>query len=890
MTIMPVEEHLDVRVVVHTHWDREWYQPETRFRHRLVALVDELLEREGAPAPFLLDGQAVLLEDYLALRPERTADLSSALRSGAIEAGPWFVLADELIPSAEGLVRNLLAGRHVLHSLRATPPDVLYCPDAFGHPACLPTIAAGFGCATIVLWRGFGGPSHPARDTVRWRAPDGISVVTCHLPPDGYETGSHLPVESSAAATRWQRIHGVLGGRSTTGLVMLTVGADHHAPQRTLDDALAVLARVAEPHSVRRDSLAGFGRALTEQVAGRSLTTVTGELRDSSGYAWSLQGTLGARAGSKRDYAAAERTLVRDAEPWVALAWRHDRSDRRHLVRAAWRPLLLCQPHDTLCGTVIDEVSRAFRQRIDDVRSATSELREAAIMALVGHDADTAREMTDRWRPVVIVRNPSSRVRTGVAELDVDVVLDESPVGPGSAGIAVLARRGAAASIGDPALPAQELHRSRRFVREESPRGYPRNRLVERRRVLAWVSDVPAHGLRTLPVRRATRARPQAPALAAGDEMSISSGALRVTVSGEGLVLEAYGHRIADWLGLEGAGERGDLYTASAIPGTAAHGSLVRARVTARGPLRAELTTDWRLVIPARRLTSATGEPRAVPRATLRVRAVIQLDAGASFARVRVSGSSGAPDARARIILRSGLGGSDVFADAGFGPVRRVGVEAAPAGPLHEAAPPTAPLHRYVTLAASGRSATVFSDGLPEVECRDDGSVAVTLFRAVGELSRHDLPERPGHAGYPVETPGAQQTGPFDAILAFAVHGPRTEAIIGEIDRMSDDVLHPMIGDTWRTAIDPPASCAGAGLVGDGLGFSAMKVSEDGAWLVLRCVNLLDRAVRGAWHVPGITEACLARLDESPLGVLALAGGAIAFEAQPRAVVTVLAR
>jgi hypothetical protein len=51
-----------VLVVAHTHWDREWYHPAGHFRHRLVALVDELLD---APPPhgesFLLDGQAIAL-------------------------------------------------------------------------------------------------------------------------------------------------------------------------------------------------------------------------------------------------------------------------------------------------------------------------------------------------------------------------------------------------------------------------------------------------------------------------------------------------------------------------------------------------------------------------------------------------------------------------------------------------------------------------------------------------------------------------------------------------------------------------------------------------------------------------------------------------------------
>ncbi|HET7188149.1 MAG TPA: hypothetical protein VFI52_08345, partial [Gemmatimonadaceae bacterium] len=102
----------DLFVVSHTHWDREWYHSAELFRQRLVALVDELIDDPPASGEsFLLDGQAVLLDDYLSVRPERAAELSTLLRDGRIEAGPWYLLADELIPGGEALVRNLLAGR-----------------------------------------------------------------------------------------------------------------------------------------------------------------------------------------------------------------------------------------------------------------------------------------------------------------------------------------------------------------------------------------------------------------------------------------------------------------------------------------------------------------------------------------------------------------------------------------------------------------------------------------------------------------------------------------------------------------------------------------------------------------------------------------------------------
>ena len=119
-----------IHVVSHTHWDREWYRPAARFRQWLVALVDDLID---APPPhgasFLLDGQMVVIDDYLDVRPERVDALRALLAAGRLEAGPWFVLADELIPGGEALVRNLLAGRRASRRLGAPAPAVLYCPD-----------------------------------------------------------------------------------------------------------------------------------------------------------------------------------------------------------------------------------------------------------------------------------------------------------------------------------------------------------------------------------------------------------------------------------------------------------------------------------------------------------------------------------------------------------------------------------------------------------------------------------------------------------------------------------------------------------------------------------------------------------------------------------------
>lgn len=79
-------------------------------------------------------------------------------------------------------------------------------------------------------------------------------------------------------------------------------------------------------------------------------------------------------------------------------------------------------------------------------------------------------------------------------------------------------------------------------------------------------------------------------------------------------------------------------------------------------------------------------------------------------------------------------------------------------------------------------------------------------------------------------------------------------------------------------------------LHGPGLAVSAIKPADDGDGMVLRCVNLLDRVVAGAWDVPGLRNADLVRLDETSLGALSVEGDRVAFSAQPRAIVSVRAR
>jgi alpha-mannosidase len=271
----------------------------------------------------------------------------------------------------------------------------------------------------------------------------------------------------------------------------------------------------------------------------------------------------------------------------------------------------------------------------------------------------------------------------------------------------------------------------------------------------------------------------------------------------------------------------------------------------------------------------------------------VQLTAGSAAIGLVVRGDNDAEDCRVRLVVRTGVVAPDVLADAAFGEVAR---GRAPddrpqeAGTAREAPLRSAPLHRYVSLSNGHEAATLLSDGLAEYEPSRDGRLAVTLLRAVGELSRHDLPERPGHAGWPVATPGAQAKGRHDARLALLLHAPPSDATRAEVQRAVEGHLLPIVGRTWGTAMGEPSAVPGLRLMGEGLACSACKESEDGRSLVVRCLNLRETATSGEWQLAGVREAWLARLDETPLGALALRDGGVPFEAPPHATVTILLR
>jgi alpha-mannosidase len=396
-----------VYVVPHTHWDREWYATFETFRVQLVELWDQLLTLTEADPDFrfLMDGQTVVIDDYLEVRPESKDRLEGAIRRGQIQVGPWYTLPDEFLVSGETLLRDLQRG---IASAEAHGGSmrVGYLPDSFGHAAQMPQLYRQLGFRYAAVWRGV--PLEIDRVAFFWEAPDGSRIVTAYM-GNSYAQGVDLPTEPGALATRVVDALQAIEPFHPTANVLLMNGNDHVLPQAALSAAVRGASGPLNGTIVRLARLDDYLATLPAEGWPRW----RGELR-SSARANVLMGTLSVRVTDKQRHFAASRTLERLAEPIAALTG----IDANDALEQAWTLMLQNAAHDTACGSGIDAVAEASRQR------SVSALRLA--QSVVEHGMTRLAGEGQVW-------NPSLFPRHGLVEVDGSLVLTPT-IGGGAVG------------------------------------------------------------------------------------------------------------------------------------------------------------------------------------------------------------------------------------------------------------------------------------------------------------------------------------------------------------------------------------------------------------------------------------------------------------------------
>ncbi|MER7546254.1 alpha-mannosidase [Spirillospora sp. NPDC127506] len=900
----------EIVVVPHTHWDREWYLPFQRFRLRLVALLDAVIDRMEADPRwrFTLDGQMAAVDDYLEIRPERRDRLAALVREGRLAVGPWQILHDEFLCSGENIIRNLELGMRRAEELGAAMM-VGYLPDQFGHCAQMPQILKLAGIEHACVWRGV--PQRVRTCTFAWEAPDGTAIRTRYLPEGGYGNAASMFEESGDGAPPPPgRVAGFAEAMARWdprgGPLLAMYGADHTAPAADLADRIAS----AGP-GMRLDTLAGFFAAETPSADG--LPHVRGELR-SHARANILPGVISARVRLKELMGRAERLVERYAEPLTALWYA---GDAQTFLDLAWRRLIEASCHDSVTGCGCDETAEqvaAHMAEAEQLGRAVCDLvtaERAASVPLGGH----------------LVFNPTPARRTGLVTLDVPCDGEPALVAGDGRPVPVQTISVAPTVLDDAVHPASDLpillervygrvlfgqeirdwsvsreDRTLTFrvtsradvpfdvneVREalRGAEGEWRLRiLADPRRTVAALVDVPPLGLtavRPVPAARAEEA-PATPERAVLDGNALDNGLLRAEVHADGtLGLRTPSGHVVEGAGrIVDGGDLGDTYNYAPPARDRIVGDPVTVDVAraSDGPLVAAFDIVRTYRWPRGGDLDAGARSRAEEDVTVTTRA--ELRAGEPFLRLRTTFDNRCDDHRVRLHLSLPRRADSSFAEGQFAITER---GPAAEGGFGERPVPTYPASGFV--AAGGLA--VLLEHATEYEITGGGrEMALTLLRAVGHLSRDRNAYRDQPAGPQLPTPGAQCRGERTAAMAVMPYdGERPGP---EVLRAAEAFRHALLtaAGYGHASAPVPEPREGVAITGDGVVMTSLRAR--GGWIETRmaaqCAEPATAVLRGDF-----TEAVRTDLRGRPGIPLDVRDGTVALALRPWEIATVRLR
>lgn len=856
-----------VHVVAHTHWDREWYLPFQQFRINLVRLMDQLLDimRDEDYKHFLLDGQTIVLEDYLEIRPGQKSSLVELVQSGRVSIGPWYVLPDLFLVSGESIVRNLQLGRRVAEKF-GEPMPVGYMPDQFGFITQMPQILSGFGIKNAVVWRGFdsGLPTE-----VWWESPDGSKVLAHKLEGKfGYFNAAHLTDAESPEKLRDQftEIIERLTPLAATSHFLLMNGVDHRFPNAKLKKLVESLNEACDGTTIEQSSLPRYFQAVRQQIA--EVPVVCGEQRKSEKMEM-LQGTLSTRMYLKQENERTETLLAHQAEPLCAFSWLFGDDYPRELFLCAWRELIKNHAHDSICGCSLDEVHREMMTRFASARQIASMLSEFATKRIA--DALSGSCETPK-SPHLMVFNTLPWERTELVDVEVRLPRDEE--------------WGSFALFdGECDVPYTVIEEDAEFVTFDaggSLDSFPVFDFCRKYVVRLLVENVPGWGYKALEVRPCAGAETKRSRIT---DFTADNGLpgseteyIRLSFNPNGTFDILDLRSGLNYTGLncfEDAGDCGDEYN-YCPPDTdcIVTSSECRALISLEAECREFRTyrIEYELAAPSRLIRSEKSR-RSDEQSRLKIVSHVTLTVGVPRVDVVTVVENNLRDHRLRVMFPTDVDTDTSFSETAFDVVER-SIAPFDAEGWMEDPLPTRPQLAFASACSPNRSLAIANRGLTEYElCADDRrTFALTLLRCVEWGSRGDLSNtRRGHRedgskGYSyMFTPEAQCQGTH--LFRYSIIPCVGDVTAGQAVRQAYNHKVEMI--VYQRRLSPAAAKSGtfiSATISNSVVPGALKVANCEDMLVARLVNLSTDATKLELVLDrDIESADVLGLDEQPL-------------------------
>jgi alpha-mannosidase len=437
---------LDVNVTAigHSHIDVAWLWPlwQTRRKcgrsfHTVLTLMDEFPQYTFTQSqPQLYD---YVRQDY----PELFQRIKGKVAEGRWEAiGGMWVEADCNISGAESLARQFLLGRTFFaeHFGPETDTPILWLPDVFGYPYCLPQLIKQAGLkyfyTTKLAWNQY---NRMPYDSFWWQGIDGTKVLT-HLGTTP-EAGSSMTVTYNGKAVpeeiyktwtscKQKELH-------TDLMTSFGYGDGGGGPTREMLENIREMADFPGLPRTRHGRAIDFFTRLEQSTTDR-LPTWNGEL-----YLEYHRGTYTTQSRNKKANRKSE-FMLHDAE-WLAsqaclldkaFHYPHDR------LREAWKLVCLNQFHDIIPGSSIGEVYAESLQQYEQIEQIATSVRSEALACIAGTVGGglilanpTAFEQNEpilwsgKLAPNQLLRRPDG-LSVFTQQVETGTLIDVGPIGP----------------------------------------------------------------------------------------------------------------------------------------------------------------------------------------------------------------------------------------------------------------------------------------------------------------------------------------------------------------------------------------------------------------------------------------------------------------------------
>lgn len=883
--------------------NREWYLPFQKFRYKLVKLIDILLDiLKSQEFYFTFDGQTIVLEDYLEIRPEKKQELMQYIREGKIRVGPWYLLPDIWLVGQESLIRNLEYSFDLANKFNIPLMPIGYLPDMFGHSRVIPQLIGDItDFKVVIVWRGM--PPEITTVPFRWRSDKSAvtSVLALYL-PFGYGNASALPVEPGKLANEINDLVKQLQPFSPLPVFLLLNGTDHRFPNPKMTANLSKV-KIENANislAVLDDYVIKFQELIKSQQY--SPPEYSGELR-SAARAHLLQDTYSARTWIKQWNQKIEDLLVNYAEPLNTYDWYYlNNPYPTSFLIQAWKWHLRNQPHDSICGCSIDQTHDEMRFRYSwaeslsemTIENALSDLSETP-QASNGHSCLVfnptncrmplyfeARVRGDLFVQSVEINGQSYEVQSLQSAADIiwEMTLGELRLKtlmrmlPGRQFMNYYINKTSLLDGIDPETCEIRLIVGDKPVGEIDMGSLKKelSKVIDAKKyqkfhILATKEHEQTYiALAPLPPWSLTKVNfseslPKAstPRTLTASKDRVGNDFYELTFNKEGtfdILDKENGMKYTELHSFEDWGDQGDEYTFGRTGPEFVKVNKVKRTLSISGPLVCEIKQIIELEL-FREIDEST--LNRIGEVKMPVTTIFRFYRDSPRIDLKTELTNISKDHRLRICFDLPFESTHTLTSTHFGCIER---PSDPVGDDTYIEKPSGiqPQKRYIRIENPENQVaiTLMNKGLPEVELVNGNRLALTLIRSIGWLSRSGIPERPEHAGPRIATPGAQEYNtPYTFEYGLLVHS-KDNPLWQTEDYAEAFCLQPITTKGSSNDVLPPL----IQVLDPDIRISSLRVREEKIWVTL--FNLQNRLISTKVRFTlGITRFFLIKIDGS---------------------------